>query len=391
MEKKIHSLINQYKKDSEMKVKHSNLKEQFSHLKTEIFNKIEKLVDEGDYTLGSSVIEFEENMKNLLGVKYVVGLNSGTDALFLGLKSLGIGMGDEVITTPYTFFATIASIRNTGAKPVFVDIGLDLNIDTNLLEKSITSKTKAILPVHWAGLPANMEEINKIAKNKNLYVIEDACQSINSEIKGRKTGTFGDIGCFSMHPLKNLNVWGDGGFISTNSEELYNKLILLRNHGLSGRNESIIYGYNSRLDSIQAIVANIKLKEIEEITNKRIKNAEFYDSALNNISELNIQKRYKEYKHVFHLYIVRVNKRDSLLRFLNNEKKIDAKIHYPIPMHLQEAAKDLGYKKGDFPLSEKVCSEIISLPINESLSEDQLNYVVDSIKEFYSKSGYGRD
>jgi aminotransferase EvaB len=376
-------LPQQYRETGIQQINHNYLKEQFADYK-EIFNDIEKLVQNCDYTLGKHVNEFESNIAKLMKAKFVIGVASGTDALFLSLKAAGVKPGGEVITTPYTFHATIGAIVAAGAKPVFVDVRDDYNINPDLIEKAITNKTKAILPVHWSGLCCDMDRIMKIAQKHKLAVVEDACHAINASYHGKAPGTFGDAGCFSMHPLKNLNVWGDGGFIVTNSKEMHDKLALLRNHGLINRDECAIYGYNSRLDSLQAIVANHLLKKIDFITDSRIRNAKFYDQELAKIPEIIVPKRSPGVKQVFHIYVIRARNRDKLQEFLV-QNGIDAKVHYPIPMHLQPAAKQFGYKRGDFTVAEAICDSVISLPVHEFITKEQQEYVITKIKEFYKK------
>jgi len=379
-------LINQYKKDSIFKINHNYLKKQFLSNKKNIFKAITGVVKNTDFTLGKSVNLFENKIKSLLQSKYVVSVGSGTDALMLSLKALNIKEGDEVITTPYTFYATIGAIVTAGAKPIFVDVKNDYNIDENLIEKKISKKTKAILPVHWSGRICNMKKILKISKKYKLPVVEDACHAILSKKHGKIAGNYGEFGCFSMHPLKNLNVWGDGGFVLVKKKKNYEKLMLLRNHGLVGRNKNLIFAYNSRLDTIQAAVAIEMLKKIQNITNKRISNAHKLDKYLSTIKDINLIKRDKSSKEVFHLYEFRVKKKQSrnkLLTFLRNNK-IDAKIHYPTPMHLQPAAKKYGYKKGDFPNAELIADTTISLPVHEFISESQLKFMFKKIKQFFS-------
>ena len=377
-------LLSQYKETGVYPINHNYLFEQFSDYK-EIFEQIEDLITNSDYTLGKSVDEFERNICAFTGSRFAVGVGSGTDALLLSLIAAGIKNGDEVITTPYTFYATIGAIVTAGAKPVFVDIREDYNIDPNLIEKAITDRTKAILPVHWSGLSCEMDKITAVAKNNNLIVVEDACHGINANYKGKPLGTFGLTGCFSMHPLKNLNVWGDGGYIITDSEEMHEKLVLLRNHGLINRDECSIFAYNSRLDSIQAIVANHLLKQIDHITDSRIKNAAEYDQQLSKIPHITIPNRSKYVKQVYHIYVVRAERRDELIKYLN-QNGVDAKVHYPIPMHLQPAANQYGYKRGDFPVCEMVCDQVISLPVHEFVTNEQIDYTVTKIREFYAHS-----
>jgi len=364
-----------------MKVKFSYLEEQFKNPEP-IFKDIKKLVKSGDFTLGKEVFEFEKQFAKLCQTKYAIGVGTGTDAIRLSLIALNVGAGDEIITVPNTFYSTIEAIATAGAKPVFVDADDDYNINPDLIEKAITKKTKAILPVHLYGCPAKMPEIIKIANQHNLLVIEDACQAINSSINKKKVGSFGITGCFSLHPLKGINVWGDGGIITTNSQEVRDKLYMLRNNGLKNRDECAIYSYNCRLDTLQAIVALHVMKDIDWITNKRIENAKFYDEELSKFSQIVIPERAKNVKQVYHTYVVKAKNRDGLYNFLL-KNEIEAKIHYPIPLHLQEASKYLNYKKGDFPKTEEQVKSIITLPAHQHLKKRQLEYVVKKIKEFY--------
>lgn len=380
-QKIINFLPNQYNDQKSFKVNHNYLTDQFSDY-DDIFEKIKKVVLNNDFTLGNDVDLLESEFSELIGVKHAIGVGSGTDALFLSLKSLGIKDGDEVITTPFTFYATIGAIVTAGAKPVFADICDDFNIDPYEIEKKITPRTKAILPVHWSGKPCEMDAINDIARKHGIHVVEDACHAILAKFKNRNAGNLGDLGCFSFHPLKNLNVWGDGGVITTNNTELSDKLRLIRNHGLSGRNSCEIFSYNSRLDTIQAVVARHMLGKIENITKKRIYNANYLDQGLSNIKNLKIPKRDKDLKEVFHLYMFECERRNELKSFLN-KNNIDAKVHYPVPMHLQPAAKEYKYKVGDFPKSEEACSKVISLPVHEFISNDNLEYMIQKIREFY--------
>lgn len=375
-------LPDQYDRDDRMEVKHNYLIEQFSD-KQEILDDISALVSRCDFTLGREVDEFEKNICRLTGAKYAVGVGSGTDALFLSLKALGIGEGDEVITTPYTFYATIGAIVTAGARPVFVDIGPDYNIDADRIEEAISERTKAILPVHWAGLPCDMIQIKSIAKKNDLYVVEDACHAILAERHGTFAGRLGDTGCFSLHPLKNLNVWGDGGYLVTDSDEIHERMVLLRNHGLVGRDECAMFAYNSRLDTLQAVVANHLLNKLPEITESRIEHATYFDEQLSVIEEITIPPRPDGVRQVYHLYVVRAQRRDELQQFLQSQG-IDAKIHYPVPMHLQPAARDYEYVVGDFPLAEEVCRSVISLPVHEFITQKQQEFVVSKIKAFYA-------
>ena len=377
-------LPQQYIEDKKLKIRHNYLTSQFSDYK-KIFKKIEKVVKKNDFTLGTEVDLFENNIKKLIKQKYVVAVGSGTDGLMLSLKCLGIGEGDEVITTPYTFYATIGAIVSAGAIPKFVDVKDDYNINPDLIEKAITKKTKAILPVHWSGRVCEMEKIIDISKKYKIPIIEDSCHAIEATYKKKFAGTFGEFGCFSLHPLKNLNVWGDGGYVVVKNKKNYEKMLLLRNHGLKGRNINVIFGYNSRLDTIQAVVANHLLKKIKFITSKRITNSLFLERNLKEIKQLIFKDRQENLKEVFHLYEFRVKNfklRDKLVNFLKS-KGIDAKIHYPIPMHLQPAAKVYNIKRGSYPITEKIAETTISLPVHEHLKLKHLKFMINTIKKFF--------
>ena len=376
-------LIKQYDADQKKSLKHNYLAEQFYDY-SKIFKDIEKVVKKGDYTLGDQVVKFEKNISKITGSKYALGVGNGTDALYLVLKAFNIGKGDEVITTPFTFIATTASIVTAGAKPVFADVKEDYNIDENKIEKLITKKTKAIMPVHWSGRPCEMDKIRKIANKYKLKIIQDSCHAIQSKFKNRNIVEFGDACTFSMHPLKNLNVWGDGGFIITNNKTLYQELTLLRNHGLLNRDTCKVFGYNSRLDTIQAAIANYKLKnKLNNITSKRIKNALFLDKLLSKNKNIKTVKRYSYLKEVFHLYQINVKERDNLQKYLI-KNSIDAKVHYPTPIHLQPAAKYLKYKKGDFPIAEKLAKTSLSLPVHEFITTRDIKKIAFLINRFYS-------
>ena len=380
-------LPNQYKLDKKLRLNHNYLSEQFLDYK-KIFREIKKVVKTNDFTLGRSVNDFENKIKKLLNAKYVVAVGSGTDALMLSLKCLGVKEGDEVITTPYTFYATIGAIVTAGAKPVFVDVDTDYNLNSLELEKKITKKTKAILPVHWSGRVCEMDKIKKISNKYKIPIVEDSCHAILAKYKNKIAGNFGDFGCFSLHPLKNLNVWGDGGFVLIKKKKFYNKMMLLRNHGLISRNKNQLFGYNSRLDTIQAVVALHLLNKIKFITNKRISNSLYLDKKLSKISSIILKKRKEYLKEVFHLYEFRVKDkriRSKLIKFLQ-KKGIDAKIHYPVPMHLQPAAREFNYKKGDFPMTELISLTTISLPVHEFIDKKDLNFIITNIKNFFNES-----
>ncbi len=376
-------LLEQFKvEENETKVKYVDLSKQ-ANIEAILSDIKELLLKTGQFTLGQPVIEFESRFAKLCKTKYAIGVNSGTDALFLTMKALNIGSGDEVITAPNSFVATAGAIANTGARPIFVDVNEEYNIDADLIEKAITPRTKAIMPVHLTGNPADMPRIMGIANRYNLYVVEDACQAVSASINRQPAGSFGIAGCFSFHPLKNLNVWGDGGIITTNSKELFDKLILLRNHGLKNRDDVELFAYNSRLDTIQAIVANQLLNVLDAITNTRIKNAKTYDDALSDMADyITIPSRKSNVKQVYHTYTIQAKERNKLGTYLA-EKGIQTKVHYPIPLHLQQASKYLGYKEGDFPVCEAQAESIITLPVHQHLNIEQITYVIDNITKFY--------
>ena len=365
-----------------MQVRYSYLKQQFANC-DDLWDELKKFVSTGDFTLGQHLRRFEKNFANLIGTKYAIGVNSGTDAIKLSLKALGIKQGDEVITAANTFVATVGAINELGAKIVFIDCDDSFCMNVNHLENYITNKTKAIVPVHFTGYMTNMPKLLEISNRFKIPVIEDACQSILGAIDDKNAGTWGETGAFSLHPLKNINVWSDGGMIVTSNRNLYNKISLLRNHGLSNRNNVEILGYNSRLDTIQAVVGNWLLPQAHEITNKRIQNAKYLDEQLSKIKQIKIPPRLKNYKIVYHLYVVLAEKRDDLLKYCL-EKGIEAKVHYPIPMYLQKALNFMNHREGDFPITDKHSKKIITFPCDQHLSINELDYIISTIKDFYS-------
>ncbi len=364
-----------------MKVRYSYLKQQFSNCE-DLWKKLKRFVKTGDFTLGKELEIFEKKFAKLIGSKYAVGVNSGTDAIKLALKTIGVGPGDEVITAANTFVATIGAITEIGAKPVFVDCDDTFCMNVKLLEKKITKKTKAIVPVHFTGYMTNMPKLMLLTKKYKIPVVEDACQSILGSINKKNAGTWGRFGAFSLHPLKNINVWSDGGIITTNSLNDFKKLRLLRNHGLEDRDTVKISGYNSRLDTFQAVVGNWLLPKAKKIAQKRINNAKYYDKELSKISEITIPPRPKNYKIVYHLYIVFAKNRDKLLKYCL-KKGIEAKVHYPIPMYLQNSLKNLKHKSGDFPVTDLHTKKIITFPCDQHLSFKEMEYVVNTVKKFY--------
>lgn len=365
-----------------MNVPYSYLDRQFADIDPYLED-IRALVKSGDFTLGKAVAEFEQRFARLCGLPYAVGVGSGTDAIILSLKIIGVGHGDEVITTPNTFISTVGAIAMVGARPVFVDNNEEYTIDVHQIEAAITPKTKAILPVHLSGSPADMPAIMDIARRHNVPVVEDAAQAILAAIDGKHVGSWGETACFSLHPLKNLNVWGDGGIIVTRSKDLYEKLRLFRDHGMATRDEIEFFSHNSRLDTLQAVIGNRLIGEVESITDQRIANAREYDKAFEDLKDfISIPPRRPNFKRVYHTYVLRVQDRDRLLAYLL-KKGVRAKVHYPIPVHLQKAARYLGYKQGDFPVCERDAQCIITLPVHQHLTQEEKNYVIQCVRDFY--------
>lgn len=375
-------LPDQYRQTNSFGINHNYLSQQFAD-RDAILDKIREVVIRGDFTLGAEVDRLEEEFATLCTTRHAIGVGSGTDALFLSLKALGVEKGDEVITTPFTFYATIGAIVTAGATPVFVDAAPDYNIDVSLIEEKITSKTKAIMPVHWSGKPCDMDAIEKIAARNAIPVVSDACHAIQATYKGRAAGALGTVACFSFHPLKNLNVWGDAGIITTNSDAIADSLRLLRNHGLVGRDECRVFAYNSRLDTVQAVVARHMLNKIDHITNSRVAHAEYFDSGLHGLRQVVIPAREPDIRQVYHLYQVLCDNRDALQQHLVAHG-VDAKVHYPTPMHLQPAAANLGHKRGDFPCAEDICARTLSLPVHEFITRAQQDHVIKLISDFYA-------
>lgn len=367
--------------NSKWKVRYSYLGDQFAD-PSDILEDIRAFIPTGDFTLGKPVGDFERGFAEVLGVKHAIGVNSGTDALKLGLKALGVGFGDEVITAANTFIATVGAIAEIGARPVFVDCDDTFCMNVDLVEAAITENTKAIMPVHLAGYMTNMPELMKIAEKHGLPVVEDGCQAILADIGGKRSGTWGDAAGFSLHPLKNLNVWADSGVVVTNDDDINHKLRLLRNHGLKTRDEVVLMGYNTRLDSVQAIVGNRLLPDLEPITNKRITNAGYLDEKLSQIPELRIPPRDPANKRVFHLYIVFAKERDALYDHCL-ENGIEVKVHYPIPLYQQEGLKQYGYKAGDFPVTDRHAREMITFPADQYLGPEHADYIFETVESFY--------
>jgi aminotransferase EvaB len=364
-----------------LRVSFSYLDRQFADVDAYL-DDVRRLVRSGAFTLGPAVEEFERRFAELSGLPHAVGVGTGTEALAMPLTLCGVGRGDEVITTPNTFVATVGAIVATGARPVFVDSRDDFVIDASLIEPAITARTKAIVPVHYTGNVADMPAIAEIAQRRGLVVVEDACQALMASLDGRPVGWWGIAAAFSLHPLKNLNVWGDGGIVLTRSAELAERLRLHRNHGLLNRDEVAVWGVNSRLDALQAVIGNRLLPGTAEFTERRIAYAARYDEAFRDLEPIDVPPRRPGVRHVYHLYMVRAQRRDELVAFLH-ERGVEARVHYPVPVHLQEAARDLGYREGDFPNAERDARTVVTLPAHPYLTDAEVDYTIEQVRTFY--------
>jgi dTDP-4-amino-4,6-dideoxygalactose transaminase len=362
-----------------MNVPFLDLKRQYDSIKEEIDQAVWGVLSHAKFIMGPEVKAFEEKVAEYCGAKSAVGVASGTDALLLSLRACGVGPGDEVITTGFSFFATAGVITRLGATPVYVDIDPDnYNIDPSQIEKSITPKTKAIMPVHLYGQCADMDPIMEVANRHNLKVVEDAAQAIGSEYKGKKAGTLGHFGCFSFFPSKNLGAAGDGGMIVTSDTKMDELLRMLRVHGAKPKYYHTIVGYNSRLDTLQAAILEVKLKYLDGWTQKRREHAEVYNQAFQG-SEIITPKEEEFNYHIYHQYTIAVKNRDGLREVLK-EKHIGHDVYYPVPLHLQECYRSLGYKEGDLPVTEAKSKEVVSIPIYPELTAEEQNYVIETVK-----------
>ncbi|MBI1858572.1 MAG: DegT/DnrJ/EryC1/StrS family aminotransferase [Candidatus Melainabacteria bacterium] len=362
------------------RVKIIDLAGHYKLIQDEIDEAIKGVLESGNYVLGNNVASFEQELAHYLGCKHVVSCANGTDALYLALRALDIGHGDEVITVSHSFFATTGSILLSGATPVFVDIReSDFNIDPLKIEEQITKKTKAIIPVHLYGNPCDMTEIMKLAKKHNLYVIEDTAQAIGAKHKGKIAGTFGDLGTFSFFPTKNLGAFGDGGAVCTNDDKLAENLRKIRVHGSPGRYVHEVLGINSRLDEIQAAILKVELRYLDKWNTKRQAAAKYYSEQLSKIPELILPVCLDGNEHVFHQYTIRHSKRDRIQEELK-KLNIESIIYYPIPIHKQKALEKINFKKGSLHVTEKICNEVLSVPIYPSISQDIQDHVAKNIK-----------
>jgi dTDP-4-amino-4,6-dideoxygalactose transaminase len=372
-----------------------DLKAQYAAIRSEILAAIDRVLESQQFILGPEVESIEKVLSDYCQCKYAFGVSSGTDALLVSLMAIGIQPGDEVITTPYSFFATAGSIVRLGAKPVFVDIDpVSFNIQAEQIERAVTKRTKAIIPVHFAGQSVDMDPILDVAKRYSLYVIEDACQAIGADYKGKRTGSLGNLGCFSFFPSKNLGGYGDSGLVTTNDADLADKVYLLRNHGQRPKYHNTLVGGNFRMDSIQAAVLGVKFNHLENWTEARRKHSAKYRELFN---QAGISISLEEFgvklgiipptesgfgRHIYHLFMIRTKNRDELVSHLKS-RQIGCEIYYPIPLHLQECFRELRLKKGDFPYSEMAAEETLALPIYPEITEQMLTRVVDVLVEFY--------
>ncbi len=356
-----------------------DLKAQYHSIKPEIDAAVVRVFESSQFVLGAEVAAFEKEFAAYCGVESAMGVNSGTSALHLAMLAAGVGPGDEVITVPFTFVATVAAICYTGAKPVLVDINpRSFTMDPEKLEAAITKKTKAIIPVHLYGQCADMDPILEIAKKHGLVVIEDAAQAHGAEYKGRKAGSIGDMGCFSFYPGKNLGAYGEGGMVTTSNPDYTRTIRMLRDWGAEKKYQHVLKGYNYRLEGVQGAILNVKLKYLEKWSNDRLSHAKLYNQLLAG-SKVETPEIMDYGKPVFHVYAVRTTERENLMAYLTKEG-IQHGIHYPFPVHLLPAHADLGYKPGDFPESEKAANQVLSLPMFPELTDEQIHIVSDAVQ-----------
>ncbi|MFN8637144.1 MAG: DegT/DnrJ/EryC1/StrS family aminotransferase [Chloroflexota bacterium] len=357
---------------------------QHAPIKAELLAAMERVIDGGMYVLGEEVAEIERRFAALCGVRYAVGLNSGTDALVLALRALGIGPGDEVITAANSFVSSAGCAAMLGARPVLADVGEDFNLDPAALERAITPRTRAIIPVHLTGRPAQMDEIVALARAHGIAVVEDAAQAVTAEYRGRRVGSIGVAGCFSLHPLKTLSAIGDGGLLTTDDPGLYEELMVLRNIGLESRDNARAWSGNSRLDTIQAAALLVKLKYLDEWTEGRRANARLYRELLAGIPQVQPPDELPHERSVYQVFKIQADDRDALQQYLK-ERGIGTAVHYPLPIHLQTVGATLGYAAGDFPVAERQADRILSLPVYHTLDPDDVAYVASTIRAFYQE------
>jgi dTDP-4-amino-4,6-dideoxygalactose transaminase len=366
-----------------MKIPYVSLSNQWKKERKNLLKLIDRSLASGSWVGGKNIDIFEKKIAKICNTKYAVALNSGTDALTLSLHLLGVKKGDEVITTPNSFVASLSVIVHLGAKPVFVDVLPDQLMDPSKLENVISKKTKAIMPVHLTGRICEMNKINMIAKKHKIPVIEDAAQAIGSKYFNKPSGSLSEIGCFSAHPLKNLNAAGDGGYISTNNKKIYEKFKELRNHGMINRNKIKNFGYVSRMDNLQATILNYRLKNFKNVIKLRRNNFKLYEKYLDKNFVFFPEEKKNQF-NTYHTFVIQTDKRDQLQKYLF-KNGIGTAIHYPIPLHLQPASKSIGYKKGSFKVAEKQAKRILTLPINQFLKKKEIKYICNKINLFFIK------
>lgn len=357
-----------------------NLPLQHAPLKASLVRALEQVLDHGQFILGTETGAFEERFADYCGVSHAVGVDNGTSALTLVLQALGIGAGDEVITAPNSFLASASCIAMTGARPVFADVCQNYTIDPDKLEQAITDRTRAIIPVHLTGRPADMDPIMALARRRGLHVVEDCAQAVGAAYRGKKVGSFGIAGCFSMHPLKILNAVGDGGAITTSDPKLHQRLIMARNHGMQNRDECAFWSSNCRLDTLQAAMLLVKMDSLESWISERRAIALRYRKELGGV--VRVPEELPHDFAVYQTFVIQSERRDALQQFLA-ANSIESKVHYPLPLHLQPAARDLGHEWGDFPVTEAQTRTILSLPIYPELTREQQDKVIATVKAFY--------
>ncbi|MDX2099760.1 MAG: DegT/DnrJ/EryC1/StrS family aminotransferase [Leptolyngbyaceae cyanobacterium bins.59] len=354
--------------------------QQNAQIKQELMEAFSTVLDSGQYIMGPELTAFEREFAAYCQAEFASGIASGTCALHLVMRSLGLKEGDEIITAPNSFLASASTIALAGAKPVFVDVREDMNMDPDKLEVAITPRTRAIVPVHLTGRPARMVEILEIARAHNLFVLEDSAQAVGAKLKGKRVGSWGDAGCFSLHPLKNLRAIGDGGMMTTNNPELRDQIIKARNHGLINRDTCEFWSFNCRLDEVQAAILRVQLRYLDEWTEERRRLAFRYNDLLR--PYVNVPDEGPEEYLVYQTYMIQADRRDELRQFLN-DNGVQCLVHYAKPIHLQPAAEGLGYTADDFPVTMKVVSRILSLPLFPGMTQEQQDRVVELIAKFY--------
>ncbi|HEY2543288.1 MAG TPA: DegT/DnrJ/EryC1/StrS family aminotransferase [Gaiellaceae bacterium] len=370
----------------ELEVPYVDLVGQYAPLRQELLDAVGRVLDHGQFILGPEVEEFEARFADLGGTRFAVGVASGTDAIVLALRALEVGPGDEVITAPNSFVATASAIAVVGARPVFVDVGDDMNLDPDGIAAAVTPQTRAVLPVHLTGRPAAMDRIVDVCRRHGLAIVEDCAQAVLAELGGRRVGSFGDIGCFSLHPLKTLGAAGDAGVLTTNDESLAQRLRLLRNIGLVSRDDAVLWSTNSRLDTLQAAMMLVKLPHVDAWTEARRANAAAYHEGLDDVPGVIVPGEGPEERAVYHTYVMQTEQRDRLRDHLKG-LGIGTAIHYPVPIHLQSVGRALGYGEGDFPVAERQAQRILSLPVYQGLTQEQREHVIAGVRSFASARG----